>query len=82
MTGEEDIKKIRKMMEFLVKEKISEKINKLNKDEKKVYEFTGKKVREIVKITGFSAGKISTIWKNLESTGLLIKEGKEYKKVI
>ena len=69
-------------MEFLVKQKISEKLGKLRKDEKRVYELTGKKRSEIEKETNFAAGKISRIWQDLESKGLLTKEGKSYKKVV
>jgi uncharacterized membrane protein len=82
MTSEQDIKKIKEMLEFLVKQKVIEKVNKLGSDEKKVYNLTGdKKVADMSSITGFSAGKISKIWQNLESEGLLIKYGKVYKKV-
>ncbi len=83
MTSEQDIKRIREMMEFLVKQKISEKLDKLNADEKKVYNLTGEKGQvEIAKMTGLSAGKISKIWQNLENKGFLIKERQVYKKVI
>ena len=83
MTSEQDIKKIREMMEFLVKQKISEKLDKLNSEEKKVYNLTGNKGQvEMVKVTGFSAGKISKIWQKLESRGILVKEGKGYRKVV
>ena len=79
----EDLKKIREMMEFLVKEKLSEKLRKLNTDGKKVYELSGEKSQaEIVKLTGFSAGKISKIWQDLEKEGILVKEGAKYRKVI
>lgn len=78
----EDIKKIREMMEFLVKQKVSEKINKLLSDERKVYLLTGEKRDSIQNKTGFSAGKISKIWIGLEKNGLVVKTGKSYKKVI
>ena len=79
----EDIKRIRELIEFLVKQKVSEKVNKLSKDEKGIYDLTGEKgVVEITKITNFSAGKISKIWQKLEKEGLLLKEGKGYKKVV
>ena len=79
----EDIKKIREMMEFLVRQKVSEKLNKLNSDEKKIYNLTGEKGQvDMVKLTGFSAGKISKLWQKLEREGLLIKEGSKYKKVV
>lgn len=79
----EDIKKIREMMEFLVKDKISEKLNKLKPDEKKVYDLTGEKGQvAMVEETKLSAGKISKTWQKLEYEGLLVKEGTKYRKVI
>ncbi len=82
MTSEQDIKKIKEMMEFLVRQKIAEKIKNLSADEKKVYNLTGRKRDIIQKETNFAAGKISGIWAKLESEGLLIKEGQSYRKVI
>ncbi len=83
LSYEENIEKIREMMEFLVKDKISEKLNKLKADEKKVYDLTGEKSQpQMVILTGFSAGKVSGIWQKLEDEGLLIKEGKSYRKVV
>src|SRR3989344_4700136 len=79
----EDIKKIREMLGFLVKQKVSERLNKLNADEKRVYDLTGNEKRDSIKTkTGFAAGKISKIWQRLEDEGLLIKEGKGYRKVV
>lgn len=79
----EDIKKIREMLEFLVKNKISERVIKLPTDKRKIYDLTeGEKVSILVSKTGFAAGKISKIWQELESEGLLIKEGKKYRKVV
>lgn len=78
----EDIKKIREMMEFLVRDKILEKLNKLKSEEKKVYDLTGEKREVIQQKTKFAAGKISRIWQDLELKGLLIKEGKGYRKVV
>jgi hypothetical protein len=78
----EDIKRIRELLEFLVKQKISEKIKKLSADDKIVYDLTGKKRDFIQERTGFAAGKISRIWSELEEKGVLVKKGKSYKKVV
>lgn len=79
----EDIKRIRELLEFLVKQKVSDKLNKINADEKKVYDLTGNDKRDLIESkTGFAAGKISKIWQKLEDEGLLIKEGKSYRKVL
>lgn len=48
-----------------------------------LYDLTGEvPVEQLTKRTGFSAGKISGIWKNWETLGLLKKDGKRYRKVI
>ena len=80
MTSEHDIKKVREMLEFLVKQKISE---RLNITERNIYDLTGKKGQtEIVKIINTVPSTVSNIWKKLESKGILVKDGKGYRKVI
>lgn len=84
MTGE-DIKKIRELMEFLVRKELAGVVKKLSSDEKKIYGLTKDKsisVKEIVTQTGFSAGKISNVWQKLADEGLLVKDGRGYRKVI
>ena len=83
MTSEQDIKKIREMLEFLVKQKVSEKIKKLNDTERKIYELTGKKGHtEMFKTLKVAPNTVSKVWQKLESEGLLIKEGAKYRKVV
>lgn len=79
----EDIKKIRELLEFLVKQKIIKQLKSLSEKEKKVYELTGNKGQsEVAKLTGISAGKISSLWQKWEKEGILIKKGKKYKKLV
>ena len=81
----EDIKEIKNLMKFLVKQKVREVVEKniSGAKEKKVYDLTGVKKRETIqKETGFSAGKISGLWNKWEQLGIIIKEGKNYKKII
>jgi len=83
MTTEEDIRKIREMMESLFKQNIAEKLNKLTKTEIKIYDLTGEKGQaEIIKILNVSSKTISKVWQKLEGGGLLIKEGTKYRKII
>jgi len=77
-----ELLKIRELLEFLVKQKISLAVEKLNKDERLVYAMTGERREVIQTKTKFAAGKISKIWQNLEQKGLIIKEGKSYRKII
>lgn len=83
MTSENDIKRIREMMEFLVKEKISKILEKRNPKERQIYELTGiKKQNDIIKTLGVSSKKISKLWQDWEKEGILIKDGQKYKKVV
>jgi len=83
MTSEQDIKKIREMLEFLVKQKIAERISKLNETERKIYELTGEKGHtEMFKTLKVAPNTVSKVWQKLESEGVLVKEGKGYRKVV
>ena len=78
-----DIRKIREMLEFLVKDKISNKIKDISSNEKRILELTGVKGQtEIVKLLKVAPNTVSNVWKKLEEQGILVKEGKGYKKVI
>jgi len=78
-----DIKRIREMMEFLVKDKISERLKGLNKTERKIYDLTGEKGHaEMFKTLKVAPNTVSNTWKKLEGEGLLLKEGKSYRKVV
>lgn len=80
---EQDIKRISEMMRFLVKQKISERIQKLSSLEKKIYDLTGVKGQtEIVKTLKTAPNTVSNLWKKLEFEGIIIKEGKGYRKVV
>ena len=79
----EDIKKIREMMEFLVKQKISEKLKHLPDTEKKIYDLTGEKNHtEMFKTLKIAPNTVTKVWQKLENEGLLVREGKGYRKVI
>jgi len=83
MENKEELKRIKELLEFLVKREISKEISNLSTDEHKVYNLTGNKGQvEMARSTGFSAGKVSKIWVKLEFLGLITKEGKSYRKVI
>lgn len=83
MTTEQDIKKIRELLEFLAKQKISEKLKKLNETERKIYDLSeGKGQAEIIKLLRVSSKTISKVWMKLENEGFLVKEGKGYRKVV
>ena len=79
----DDIKKIREMMEFLVKIEIHKELESLSDKEKKVYELIGKKNQsQMANQINASTGGVSGILQKLEKKGFLIKDGKSYRKVI
>lgn len=83
MSSEKDINKIREMLAFLVKQKISDAVRKLSPTEKKIYALTGNKGQtEIVQSLKVAPNTVSNFWKRLEEEGILVKDGKGYKKVI
>ncbi|MFH1399445.1 MAG: hypothetical protein ABIG95_05025 [Candidatus Woesearchaeota archaeon] len=86
MTKElETLQRIESLLEILVKQKLSKELNKINSDKRisLLYQLTGVESREeIVKKTGFSAGKISSIWREWDNAGLIKKVGKTYVKVL
>jgi len=75
--------KIRMLLELLVKNKISKNLKSLSSKEKEIYDLTGKiGQNEIIKKVKMSSKTISKIWQKLEKEGILIKDGKGYRKVI
>jgi len=76
--------RLTELVEALARMKLAEVLERELHDsnERKLYEFTGRKtVKELAKITGFSVGKISGLWQEWTSKGLLVKEGKSYRKL-
>jgi predicted transcriptional regulator len=55
-----------------------------NKKKKQLYELTGTSIpiKKISEMVGVSTGAISTIWKNWEYAGLIIKDGKTYRRTL
>lgn len=78
-------KRIEELLEILVKINLAPVIKDelSNAKMKELYEMTGKYgVTEISRKLGFATGKISLVWQKWERHGLLIKEGKSYRKVL
>ena len=79
------LKRIEALLEVLAKNALADKLAKIYKDKKLafLYENTGDIARpELEKKTGFSGGKISSLWSQWEREGLLIKDGKSYRRVL
>jgi hypothetical protein len=79
------LKRIEDLLGTLVKLGLSDHLSNLLKDpgHKMVYENTGRlTVKELSKRTGFSVGKISGLWSQWEKAGLLMKEGKTYRRIL
>jgi len=85
MSSEElaTLRSIETLLRALVKISLTETMSRLLTDERlrELYFGTGNlKREELEKRTGFSAGKISGLWAQWEQAGLLIKDGKSYRK--
>ena len=79
----EELIKIKELLEALVKKGIYKDLKDLPPKEKEIYELTGKiGQNEIIKKMKMSSKTISKIWKDMEEKGLLKKEGTQYKKII
>jgi hypothetical protein len=86
-TAEElkSLKRIEDLLTVLVKVSLAETLQSIRADKQQqfLYENTGRvAVKELSKRTRFSVGKISGIWQEWESKGLIIKDGKSFKKVL
>lgn len=50
---------------------------------RKVYDLTGSRpIKEISQTTGMATGSISRLWSRWEQLGILIKDGKRYRKAV
>lgn len=79
------LQRIEELVRAIAKSILAERLNRYLEDRKFriLYENTGWLTRpELEKKTGFSAGKISGLWKQWEREGLLVKEGKSYRPVV
>ena len=79
----ETLKRIEALLQALVKISLTDAMSRLLTDDKLrgLYQATGELTRpELEKKTGFSAGKISGLWALWEEAGLLVKDGKSYRK--
>jgi DNA-binding MarR family transcriptional regulator len=78
--------RIEKLLRSVLRAAFAETITNINADSslRAIYEMTGgtATVSEIARKTNVSTGKISGVWRAWEQTGLIVKEGKSYKKLI
>jgi predicted transcriptional regulator len=80
----ETLRSIECLLKILVRTQLGPILEKELSDEtkKKVYLATGiDKVSELSKKLNRSTGWISGVWKNWERMGLIVKEGKTYRKI-
>ena len=79
----EALLRIEKLLRSLVRISLAQPMKDLlaTDELRELYLNTGKvKRHDLEKRTGFSAGKISGLWSQWEQAGLLIKDGKSFKK--
>lgn len=81
----ETLERTNELLELIAKISLGKIIEKEVYDEKlkKLYELTGKEsITSISKKIGISSGKISAIWKKWEAIGMIVKDGKSYRRII
>lgn len=79
------LKRIEALLTALTKVVIGGRLVEILKDKsyQTLYEGTGEiGIIELSKKTKFATGKISGIWKEWERMGIVVKEGKSYRKVV
>ncbi len=79
------LKRIERLLETIAKASLAEKLANVLKDENHriIYEHTGRfPVKKLSERTGLGTGTISRLWKQWEHEGLLVKDGKSYRRVL
>jgi len=82
--NDEQFKRIEELLLILIKINAAPviKTELCTPEMQELYEMTGQRTIKIIsKKLGISTGKILAIWKRWTELGLLIKEGKSYKKI-
>lgn len=77
--------RIEELLTLLAKAAHAERLSEIfdDKQHRLLYEKAGQiPVKELSKKTGLSAGTISGLWQRWERAGLLVKDGKHYRRVI
>jgi DNA-binding MarR family transcriptional regulator len=77
--------RIEDLLRALLRASVSDKLAEIQADKtlRQIYDMTGERftVSQIAKRTAISTGKVSGIWKSWEQLGLLVKQGKSYRKL-
>ncbi len=79
------LRRIEELLTVLTKAVIGSRLGEIlkKKNYRTLYERTGELgIIELSKKTRFSTGKISGIWKEWEQFGIVVKEGKSYRKAL
>lgn len=79
------LKKIEELLTVLVKVALGDTLRAVlaDRQHKFLYEHTGRiPVKELARKTGISTATISRTWQAWEAAGLLVKDGKQYRKVL
>jgi hypothetical protein len=77
--------RIEQILEGLLRCAVSPKLDQIRSDKRlnQIYELTGNSgVAEIAKKVRVSTGKISGLWRHWEDSGLIVKDGKSFRKLV
>jgi DNA-binding MarR family transcriptional regulator len=79
------LKRIEELLALIARAMLAERLDEImsDKSHRALYNATGRIPRnQLAKRTGMSAGTISGVWKKWEQIGLIVKDGKQYRKVL
>jgi len=78
--------RIEHLLKAILKTRVSRVLEQIHGNSvlRRVYEMTGsdKTISKIAKAAGVSTGKVSGLWQSWEASGLIIKVGKSYRKLV
>lgn len=79
------LKRIEELLLVIAKTGLAERLSEIFEDKQHrfIFENVGRlPVKILAKKSGLSAGTISNLWRHWEQSGLLVKDGKQYRRVI
>ncbi len=82
----EILMRIEKVLTAILRSTVADQLAEIRADKtlRTIFDMTGEKwtVAEIAKKSKVSTGKVSGLWQSWEEAGLIVKDGKSYKKLV
>jgi CRP-like cAMP-binding protein len=81
----QSLRRIEELLALIARAMLADRLDEIlsDKSHRLVYEQTGRTpVKQLATKTGLSTATISRLWQKWEQTGLIVKEGKQYRKIL